>query len=96
MGVTLVGALFLAATASSAPLSSFWRNMDDQLVSLVVEINRFVGGVTGVTRQAGGLFGSAETIRGVWVSSAEPVFSACCPPAKASTGRAPSTTPLTA
>lgn len=71
---TLVGAIVLAATASSAPLQSFWRNLDDPLVSVAVAINRLVGGVTGTTRQAGGLFGSAETIRSVWESSDQPVF----------------------
>lgn len=73
---TLVGAMVLAATASSAPLQGFWRDMEDPLVSIAVALNRVVGGVTGSTRQAGGLFGSAETIRGVWESSDEPVFRA--------------------
>ena len=74
VAVTLVGAVVLAASASSAPLANVWRNMDDQLVSLTLAVNRFVGGVTGSTKQAGGLFGQAETIRGVWQSTAQPVF----------------------
>ncbi|MEA2621748.1 MAG: hypothetical protein QOH61_658 [Chloroflexota bacterium] len=74
--LALVGAVVLAATASSAPLASFWRDMDDQLVNLTVQFNRVVGGVTGTTKQAGGLFGSAETIRGVWESSDQPMFTA--------------------
>ncbi len=73
---TLVGSVLLAATASSAPLQSFWRDLDDPLANLAVSINRLVGGVTGTTRQIGGLFGSAETIRGIWESSDEPVFRA--------------------
>jgi transglutaminase-like putative cysteine protease len=74
--LALVGALILAATASSAPLSGFWRNMDDQLVNLTVAFNRVVGGVTGSTKQAGGLFGSTETIIGVWEASDQPMFTA--------------------
>jgi hypothetical protein len=74
VALTLVGAVTLAATASSAPLANVWRNMDDQLVAISLEVNRLVGGVTGSTKQTGGLFSSAETIRGFWESGNQVVF----------------------
>ena len=74
VALTLMGSIFLAATASSAPLANAWRNMDDQLLSIGAELNRFVGGVTGAARGPSGLFGSSQTIAGVWDSTSEPVF----------------------
>ncbi len=74
VALTLVGAITLAATASSAPLANVWRNMDDQLVAISLEVNRLVGGVTGSTKQTGGLFSSAETIKGFWESNNRVVF----------------------
>jgi hypothetical protein len=74
VALTLAGAITLAATASSAPLANVWRNMDDQLVSISLAVNRLVGGVTGSTKQTGGLFTSAETIRGVWESDRRVIF----------------------
>jgi transglutaminase-like putative cysteine protease len=74
VAVSMLGAIFLAGTASSAPLSGIWRNWDDQLVGIAVTVDRFVGGVTGTTKQPGGLFGPADSITGVWVGGNEPVF----------------------
>jgi transglutaminase-like putative cysteine protease len=74
VALTLVGAVTLAATASSAPLANVWRNMDDQLVAISLEVNRLVGGVTGSTKQTGGLFSSAQTIRGFWESDKRVIF----------------------
>jgi transglutaminase-like putative cysteine protease len=74
VALTLTGAITLAATASSAPLASVWRNMDDQLVAVSLEVDRLVGGVTGSTKQTGGLFSSAETIRSFWESNPRVIF----------------------
>lgn len=74
VALTLAGAVTLAATASSAPLATMWRNMDDQLVAISLEVNRLVGGVTGSTKQTGGLFSSAETISGFWESDNRVIF----------------------
>lgn len=74
--VTLVGALVLAATASSAPLARAWRDADDKLIQFGNELNKVVGGVTGAARGPSGLFSSAQTIRGLWESSSEIVFRA--------------------
>ncbi len=73
---TLVGSLTLAATASSAPLANAWRDLDDQLLSISTEVNRWVGGVTGPARGPSGLFGSSQTISGIWESSTDVVFRA--------------------
>jgi transglutaminase-like putative cysteine protease len=76
VGVALIGAVFLAATASSAPLARFWRNVDNDLVRWGNELNRVLGGVTGAARGPSGLFGSSQLIRGFWESSDAPVFRA--------------------
>lgn len=67
--LTLMGSLFLAATASSAPLAGAFRNAGDDFVVWGSDLNRLVGGVTGAARGPGGLFTSAQTIRGVWEAS---------------------------
>jgi transglutaminase-like putative cysteine protease len=82
VGLALLGAVALAATASSAPLSRFWRNIDNDLVRWGNELNRVLGGVTGAARGPSGLFGSSQLIRGFWESSDAPVFRA-----RTSTGR---------
>lgn len=74
--LTLTGSIALAATASSAPLANAWRNADDQLLNIGAEVNRLVGGVTGASRGPSGLFSSSQTIRGVWESSSDVVFTA--------------------
>lgn len=76
VGVSLLGAIVLAGTATSAPLAGAWRAMDDQLLSVGSEINRWVGGVSGTARGPSGLFSSSQTIRGVWQASSEIVFRA--------------------
>jgi hypothetical protein len=69
----MVGSIALAATASSAPLASAWRDADSDLVRLGAELNRIVGGVTGVARGPTGLFGTSQTIRGFWDSTSRTV-----------------------
>lgn len=76
VALTLVGSLALAATASSAPLANAWRDLDDQLLSVGTEFNRWIGGVTGPARGPSGLFSSSQTIRGIWESSTDVVFRA--------------------
>jgi transglutaminase-like putative cysteine protease len=71
-----VGSVALAATASSAPLANAWRDVDDQLLTIGTEVNRWVGGVTGPARGPSGLFGTTQTIRGIWESSTDRVFTA--------------------
>ncbi|MEO7118697.1 MAG: transglutaminaseTgpA domain-containing protein [Candidatus Limnocylindrales bacterium] len=79
VGLTLAGAVFLAGSASSAPLANTWRNMDDQLLSIGTEINRWIGGVTGAARGPSGLFGTSQTVSGVWESDTAVVFRTTSP-----------------
>lgn len=74
--LTLTGSIALAATASSAPLANAWRNVDEHLITVGTEVNRWVGGVTGASRGPSGLFSSSQTIRGIWESSTDLVFRA--------------------
>ena len=76
VAIALIGSVFLAATASSAPLARLWRNADRDLVRWGNELNRIVGGVSGAAKGPGGLFGTSQTIRGVWESSDAPVLRA--------------------
>jgi transglutaminase-like putative cysteine protease len=74
--IAIIAATTLAANASSAPLSRAWRDMDDDLLEVGYAINRFLGGVSGSARGPNILFTPNQTIRGVWESSSEVVFTA--------------------
>jgi transglutaminase-like putative cysteine protease len=76
VGLAVVLSITLAGTASSAPLARAWRDMDSRLLDLGYEVNRWLGGVSGPTRGMTNLFGSTQTLRDVWESSSEPVFTA--------------------
>ncbi|MEO6351131.1 MAG: transglutaminaseTgpA domain-containing protein [Candidatus Limnocylindrales bacterium] len=74
--IAIIAATTLAANASSAPLSRAWRDLDDDLLEVGYAINRFLGGVSGSARGPNILFTPNQTIRGVWESSSEVVFTA--------------------
>jgi hypothetical protein len=74
--IAIIAATTLAANASSAPLSRAWRDMDDDLLEVGYAINRFLGGVSGSARGPNILFTPNQTIRGVWESSSQVVFTA--------------------
>jgi transglutaminase-like putative cysteine protease len=76
IGLAVVMSFVLAGTASSAPLSRAWRDMDSRLLDLGYEVNRWLGGVSGPVRGSANLFGPTQTLRDVWESSTEPVFTA--------------------
>ena len=78
IALTLVGALALTATASSAPLAGVINQpaVRDQLVNLGEQLNTLVGGVVGNARGPNGLFATSSTITGLWESSSQPVFTA--------------------
>jgi hypothetical protein len=76
IAVAVVASSGLAATASSAPLSRAWHNADDQLLELGYAVNRWLGGVTGSARGPNVLFTPVQTIRDLWQSSSEVVFTA--------------------
>jgi len=74
--VAIVASTTLAANASSAPLSRAWANVDDELLEVGYAINRWLGGVSGSARGPNILFTPSQTIRDVWQSSTEEVFTA--------------------
>ncbi len=77
MVALVIGAsMFLAANASSAPLSRAWSNVDDQLLEVGYDVNRWLGGVSGAARGPNILFTPSQTIRDFWQSSTQEVFTA--------------------
>lgn len=72
--VALIGALLLTSNASSDPLRGLWNGTQDQLLAWGLELDRIAGGITGAARGPSGLFSSADTIRGFWAASDEPVL----------------------
>lgn len=73
----VIGAsVFLAANASSAPLSRAWNNVDDQMLELGYDVNRLLGGISGPARGPNVLFTRSQTIRDQWESSTDVVFTA--------------------
>ena len=76
VALAIGASIVLAANASSAPLSRAWNNVDDQLLEVGYDINRLLGGVTGPARGPNVLFTPSQTLRDVWQSSSEEVFTA--------------------
>ncbi|MEP7360206.1 MAG: transglutaminaseTgpA domain-containing protein [Chloroflexota bacterium] len=76
VAVAVIGSSFLAANASSAPLSRAWGNWDNDLLEFGYTVNRWLGGVTGSARGPNVLFTPSQTIRDFWQSSSDEVFSA--------------------
>ena len=76
VAIAIIAATTLAANASSAPLSRAWQNLDDDLLEVGYTINRWLGGISGSARGPNILFTPSQTIRGVWESSSELVFTA--------------------
>jgi transglutaminase-like putative cysteine protease len=76
IAVALVSSIALAGTASSAPLANSWRGVDGNLLELGYAVNRWLGGVSGPVRGQANLTGPTQTLRDVWESSNEPVFTA--------------------
>ena len=76
VALAIGASIFLAANASSAPLSRAWNNVDDQLIDIGYAVNRWLGGVSGPARGPNVLFTPQQTIRDFWQSSTEQVFTA--------------------
>jgi transglutaminase-like putative cysteine protease len=74
--IAVIAATTLAANASSAPLSRFWRNIDDDLLEVGYAINRYMGGITGSARGPSLMFTRSQQISGKWESSDQLVFTA--------------------
>lgn len=74
--VAIIAAVTLAANASSAPLSRVWHNLDDEILEVGSTLNRLLGGISGSARGPNIMFTRTQTIRGVWESSTQVVFTA--------------------
>lgn len=74
VAIAVTGSIVLAANASSAPLSRAWRDLDQRLIEIGYEVNRWIGGVSGPARGPSNLFSPVQTIRDVWETSTEPVL----------------------
>lgn len=76
VAVALVSSLVLAANASSAPLRPLWDGALEKMIEMGIEMNHFIGGVSGPARGPNLLFTPTQTIREQWETSNEPVFTA--------------------
>jgi hypothetical protein len=76
VAIAIIAAVTLAANASSAPLARAWNNMDDEILEIGSTLNRLLGGISGSARGPNVLFTRTQTIRGVWESSSQVVFTA--------------------
>ena len=68
--------LVLAVNASSAPLRPMWDQAVERMVEFGIEINRYIGGVTGEARGPNLLFTPSQTLRDQWETSNERLFTA--------------------
>jgi transglutaminase-like putative cysteine protease len=68
--------LVLAVNASSAPLRPMWDQAVEHMVEVGIEINHFIGGVTGEARGPNLLFTPSQTLRDQWETSNDRLFTA--------------------
>ena len=66
--------LVLAVNASSAPLRPMWDQAVERMVEFGIEINHYLGGVTGEARGPNLLFTPSQTLRDQWETSNERLF----------------------
>lgn len=79
IAVAVIAALFLTATASSAPLQGFWKDVPQRLAGLSEWIQRFAP--TGGNARGLGIvgFGPSSTTRGLWEPVKGTAFTAKVP-----------------
>jgi transglutaminase-like putative cysteine protease len=76
IGAAVIGALFLTATASSAPLQGFWADVPQRLIGFSQWLQRYVP-TGGEPRPLGAVgFGSSATTQGLWQPSDAIAFQA--------------------
>ena len=76
IAAAVIGALFLTATASSAPLQGFWADVPQKLVGFSQWLQRYAP-TGGEPRPLGVVgFGSSATTRGLWQPSDKVAFTA--------------------
>ncbi|HEX7472199.1 MAG TPA: transglutaminase domain-containing protein [Candidatus Limnocylindrales bacterium] len=71
--IAVAGALFLTTTAASAPLSGAFSGLNDKLVDIGSQIQRFFPVGAG-TRFSGVTFGPSASIQGRWETTLEPAL----------------------
>jgi transglutaminase-like putative cysteine protease len=80
VGVAVIAALFLTATASSAPLQGFWADVPQRLAGLTQWIQR-IAPTGGNPRGLGTVgFGPTATTQGLWEPTNAVAFTAQVPP----------------
>ena len=79
VAMAVVGSLFLTASASSAPLAGAWSGVDQTLINLGTQLQRYLPGGGPGTRLTGVAFGSNAPITGRWVTDATPAMEITVP-----------------
>ena len=77
--MAVAGSLFLTASASSAPLAGAWSGMDQTLINVGTQLQRYLPGGGPGTRITGVAFGSNAPITGRWVTDATPALEITVP-----------------
>ena len=66
--------LVLAVNASSAPLRPMWDGAVDKMVGVGIQLNQYLGGISGEARGPNLLFTPTQTLRDRWETSEDPMF----------------------
>jgi transglutaminase-like putative cysteine protease len=77
--IAVLGSLFLTASASSAPLAGAWSGIDQGLINIGQQLQRYLPGGGPGTRITGVAFGSTASISGRWVTDSTPALSITVP-----------------
>jgi transglutaminase-like putative cysteine protease len=77
--IAVAGSLFLTASASSAPLSGAFTGMEQTLIGIGTQLQRYLPGGGPGTRITGVNFGSNAPITGRWVTDATPALEVTVP-----------------
>ncbi|HVA87873.1 MAG TPA: transglutaminaseTgpA domain-containing protein, partial [Candidatus Saccharimonadales bacterium] len=72
--LAVIGSLFLTASASSAPLANAWGGVDQNLIDLGQQLQRYLPGGGPGTRITGVAFGTTASISGRWVTDTTPAL----------------------
>jgi transglutaminase-like putative cysteine protease len=72
--LAVVGSLFLTASASSAPLANAFGGLDQNLIELGQQVQRYLPGGGPGTRITGVAFGTTALISGRWVTDNTPAL----------------------
>ncbi len=79
VALAVVGSLFLTVSASSAPLAGAWSGIDQSLINLGQQLQRYLPGGGPGTRITGVAFGGTASISGRWVTDSTPALTITVP-----------------